>query len=137
MSALRWLRSAASEGGIWLALAIATAALVAALAALPRAGVDTTPLSDDKEVRIVPSTGEQGFPVATFCEDRLTTVRGFLAPDSSGIVYQMIRVKDGVTESVVVTPGGATRYWDGPEGQQSEPAFVTAEARQCIADKVR
>lgn len=131
-----WLRNEIEERAWWLALLLAAAAVVIALTAGPEV-TDVTPLRDDKTVRVVPASGEQGFPVEAFCLDKLTKVSEFPAPDSSGVTYQLLRVKDGVTESVIVSPGGAKRYWDAPEGQQSEPAFVTAKAEKCISDKAK
>ena len=89
----------------------------------------------------VPATGVEGFPVDLFCADPLTTVQDFEAPDASGITYQLLRVRDGKTETVVIVMGAngdtrvATHYYDSLVGQQSEPAFVNEKARECIEDK--
>ena len=94
------------------------------------------------ETHIVPATGEQGFPVETFCEDSKTTVKEKEHPDESGTTYELIRIRDGVIESVVWTSGPdgdnpiATHYAYLGD-QQREQATVTKEARECILRKVR
>ena len=93
--------------------------------------------------RSIPATGEQGFNVEGFCQDKLTTVDAFLALDASGETYQILRVKDGVTESViaVVNPRGETvvanHYYQEGGVQKSEAAFLTDKARDCLARKSR
>ena len=101
---------------------------------LPVIGGDT--------VERVPATGEQGFNTAVFCDDPLTKVATSLAPDASGITYVLSRVKDGVTESVVLTFDQTdevvyAKHFFDRSGQQSEPAFVTDDARDCIEDKAK
>lgn len=84
------------------AVALAGAALVVALVALPEAGVDTTPTaSDGHTIEIVPATGEQGFPAELFCSDPETAVSLLLVPDGSGETYQLVRVRNLVPEAVV------------------------------------
>ena len=95
-----------------------------------------------EEVKIVPAVGIQGYKVAEFCADPLTKVSFFLAPDSSGSTYQLLRVKNGMTESVVVVRNArgetivATHYQDTPTGQRSEPGVITDEGWKCIESKV-
>lgn len=101
-------------------------------------GVDV-PVGEGKDV--IPATGEQGFNVEVFCEDELTIVRPFPAPDASGVTYQLTRLKSGVFETVIVvmdvanTVRTADHYADGPTGQAKQPAFITDNARECINDK--
>lgn len=91
----------------------------------------------------VPSTGVEGFPVAEFCHDDLTEVLLFPAPDAAGSSYQLTRVKEGVTETVVVVLNAAgdisqaTHYHDTPQGQVSQPALIDDDARECIEEKRR
>lgn len=104
---------------------------------LPEVGVDTTPTSSDGPT-FVAATGAGGFPVEEFCNDPLTSIVGpVAAPDASGFTYQLNRVRDGVTETVVVVVSedqvlAGTHYFDGEDGQESEPAFLTEKARECL-----
>lgn len=132
------LKAALDNGGWLLALSLVSAALIIFLVVLPGLGADTTPISDDKTVRQVPSEGDTGFPVEFFCQDSDTKVTALPAPDASGITYQLVRVKNGVTESVIYNTGPsdssrvATHYFDQAGQQQSEPAFVNDKAKDCI-----
>lgn len=123
-----------------LAVSIATAFIVIGVVykGAPAVGIDTRPAED---VTIVPATGDEGFPVETFCQDDKTTVKAIPAPDASGVTYQMLRVRDGVTETVRVVTNAqdevavGTHYWDQDGVQQDEPAVVTQAARECIDTK--
>lgn len=101
--------------------------------------VDVIPTTTQQN--ILPATGEQGFNAKTFCEDSLTSVSKVIAPDASGVTYQMQRVKDGVSETVTIVLAQthdvlfATHYWDTPNGQQSEPAFVDEGVEKCLERK--
>ena len=90
---------------------------------------------------VVPATGEEGFNVAVFCDDKLTSVRATIAPDASGVTYELRRVKNNVTETVTIVLAQtgdilyAKHFSDGPAGQESGAAFVTDQAKQCITRK--
>lgn len=92
-------------------------------------------------VKIVPATGEQGFDAKTFCEDPLTSVSKVIAPDASGATYELKRLKNSVSETVVLTLAQtgdvlyAKHFWDTPTGQQSEPAFVDDDVKRCVERK--
>ena len=94
-----------------------------------------------EDVKVVPASGIDGFPVEQFCVDPLTKVRELPAPDASGTAYQLVRVRDQRTETVVVvmdTEGGmrlGTHYYDTAVGQDSEPAVLNGDARACIDKK--
>jgi hypothetical protein len=126
---------AGKHGGWALALVVACAAV--ALVYIRPVGEIPATTSE----KVVPATGEQGFNTAVFCDDSATTVTELPSPDASGITYELKRVKDGTTETVVVVwnqAGDITyakHFWDTPTGQESEPAFVTEKARSCIEDK--
>ena len=115
--------------------------VAAALFILPLL-TDVTPLVDDRTVKLVPATGIQGFKVEEFCNDPLTKVTFYPVPDSSGSTYQLLRVKQGMTESVTVVQNAqneivvATHYHDGPTGQVAQPAYVSDKAFDCIEAKV-
>lgn len=108
-----------------------------------RDGPSTTVTGDRNQIHIVPAAGITGFSVDLFCADPLTTVKGFPVPDSEGATYQLVRVRNGIAESVVVVMDGdnttrlATHYYDSVVGQQSEPAVVNADARKCIEEKAK
>ena len=128
-------------GASLFALAVALAALFMALIALPGAGVDTTPVSDDVTLEIAPATGIDSLDALDFCNDPRTAVRAFPAPDASGTTYQLTRVRDQRSEAVVVVLGPdkgivmAASYYDTELGQQSRPAIVSDKARECIERK--
>lgn len=137
------VKDALDNGGWQTVVIVLLAGLVVFLVLLPVLGADTTPVTDDKTVKIVPAQGETGFPVETFCRDPLTKVTVTPNPDASGITYQLVRVKDSITESVVYTTGpddanrAATHYKDVAGTQESEPAFVNDKARDCLEDKAK
>lgn len=120
--------------------AVSVTALLLAYAALGKPA-GQVPLVGGNDVHVVPASGVDGFNTAVFCADPLTKVRLFPSPDSAGKTYQLTRVRDNVTESVVyvLNPDDSTRlathYYDSSVGQQSGPAVITQEARDCIAKK--
>lgn len=126
--------------GVWLFTIVWLVALTFFVVVLLNgvANVDVTPLRDDKEIKIAPASGVEGFAVEGFCADPMTKVAPFLAPDASGITYQLSRVRAGKTESVTIVKNadGETRiakhYYSTTVGQQSEDAVVNAEAWKCI-----
>lgn len=127
-------------GVIIFALVTLGAGLLTANVILPEAaGIDTQPLGDDYSV--APASGVEGLDVEAFCRDPLTVVLALAAPDASGVSYQLGRVRDAKTETVLVVLSegafAATHYFDTTEGQQSAPAFVTTKARDCIEDKAQ
>lgn len=90
---------------------------------------DVTPLSDDETE--VPAIGEEGYNTAQFCDDKLTEITYKPIPDG-GKLYQLLRVKDGIQESVVwndAAPSGT--YF----GDRDRPAHITDKARTCIENK--
>ena len=124
-------------------LGIALAALVLAVGA-SRVSDEPIPGSHTTEVKIVPATGAEGFPVEAFCNDPLTKVDELPAPDASGITYQLLRIKDAKAETVIWTTGPtndssiAKHFYYGDDGKQrEESAIVTAKARECIERKAR
>ena len=126
------------------AVLITLATLVTFLVILPVGGVDTTPASDDVNIKTVPASGVGGFQVAEFCADTATKVRGpIAAPDASGNTYELLRVRSSITETVIIVMGPdgntrvATHYFDTVGGQASEPATVSEAARDCINRKAR
>jgi hypothetical protein len=137
----------AREAGPWgvsaIAVAVALAALAVALVGLPEAGVNPTPTLPREEINIVPATGVEGFNVEGFCEDPATAVTGFLAPDTTGAGYQLLRERDGVPESVTVILNSAgeavvaTHYYQTSAGQRDEAAFLTPAALECIQERSR
>jgi len=144
---MKSIRLLAKEAGIVgftnMALLLVIVALLLFLIALPEAGIDTTPTRDDKTYKIVPALGQTGFPVENFCNDPLTRVESFLAPDASGESWVLSRTRDGVSELVVVSSGRdganliATHYYTVSGGQVSEEAFLTDGAWGCIRKKVQ
>jgi hypothetical protein len=128
----------------WIIPTIGWAATVVVLMiGLPEAGVDTNPTKSDRDINIVASSGVQGFPVEEFvCDDEDTLVSVPVhIPDTVSTSYQAIRVRDGKTETVVVvinnedSVAAATHYRDGPDGQISQPAFLSDKAVKCLKDK--
>lgn len=89
---------------------------------------------------ILPTTGAEGFNLEAFCEDSLTKVKLEYAPDGSAPTYQITRTRDGVFESAKVIQGvdTGTHYWDDASKtvvQQSEPAYVSDKAKECLERK--
>lgn len=94
----------------------------------------------EEKVEQVPTTGEQGYPVAAFCADPATTVRDTTIPGVSEQTYELVRLKNNVQESVIWigTGSGATHwYYDSAGVQQSEPAVVDEDAKKCIERKAQ
>src|SRR3990167_859092 len=95
----------------------------------------------EKTIMIAPASGIEGFDTTLFCNDKLTKVKAIPAPDASGITYELTRVRDQKTETVVVVLAPdqsillAKHYYDAAVGQQSEPAIVGEDARKCIEKK--
>ena len=121
-------------------LTLSAAALFIVYTGAPAVGIDTQP----SEVKVVPASGPEGFPVEVFCKDDATQVKAIPNPDADGITYQLMRVRDRVPEAVVWASGingdnlGATYYWyDDQNVQQSRAAVVTPGARRCIEDKAK
>lgn len=91
----------------------------------------------------VPTTGEQGYPVLGFCQDKATTISpGFPPPDSQFVAsYTLDRRLNAVHEVIVVNVYGdlnkmpvATHY---DSANHATDAFVTKEALACIVQKAR
>lgn len=104
----------------------------------------TNPPGTGNTVTVAPAEGVKSFTVIDFCNDPLTKVTILPAPDASGTTYQLTRVRDGRSESVVVVENPAhevnfaTHYFDatnattGKAEQQSEPAVVDGAGKSCI-----
>ncbi len=140
--ALTYLRLLGLRG--WLHVLLQFSGVIAVLLVVyvilgEPSGVDV-PVGE-KADNIVASTGIDGFPVADFCNDPLTKVDPFVAPDASGVTYQLLRVRNGVTETVIVVldkDGSVVvgkHYFDAADGQHVEPAFLTDSARNCLKKK--
>ena len=120
------------------ALAVSIAGVVSTRANLP---VTRDLTGTEKKIMIAPASGVEGFDAGLFCNDPLTTVRAIPAPDASGTTYELARVRDQKTETVVVVLAPdqsillAKHYYDAAVGQQSEPAIVEEDARKCIEKK--
>lgn len=95
------------------------------------------PIIGGDTYKVVASTGSESFDVEAFCNDRLTTVEPSAAPDVSGEIYVLQRVRDGVAESVLAIEGVrfATHYYSSPSGQQSQTGVVSDKAWSCIRSK--
>ena len=133
------MREAGPLGVGLLATGAALAALVFTAILNGAASVDVTPLNDDVTRNVLPASGIEGFPGAVFCNDPQTIVTALPAPDASGLTYQLLRIVNGVTETVVWVSGSrtATHYYDSTVGQQSEPAVIDNDAKRCIEGKAR
>lgn len=135
------VRRALKDYGWAVSLLVATLALLVALVGLPEAGVDTTPTRDDVTIKVVPASGIEGFKVALLCSDPQTRVTALPAPDTTGPTYQLLRIVNGITETVVWVSGGGNRtashYYDSTVGQQSEPAVIDDDAKRCIEKRAR
>ena len=136
-------RRAFKDYGWMLALVVAAAALTLVVGA-SRATNTPIPGAESTEVKVVAATGAEGFPVEAFCNDPLTKVAELPAPDASGITYQLLRIRDGKSETVVWTTGPTSNspiakhfYYDEAGKQQNEAAIVTAGAKNCIEEKAR
>lgn len=134
----RWLGVLA--GGLTVTIAVGTLLITITAnqvgAPVPGTGGDT--------IRIVPASGVEGFNTERFCADPLTQVRQFISPDASGVTYQLMRVRDGVAETVTVVYAAdssvlvAQHYYDtATAGQQSEPAILNVEAQKCMRGKAK
>lgn len=144
---MRTLHQAIRESGPrgWYMTIVVTLALAVALLALYRTAgqpLGTAPLTT--ETRLVPTTGEQGYPVQEFCEDSRTTVSKDLVtpPDSTfAATYNLERTKDGVHEVITVGIYAdsnraplATHY---SADNSSQDGFVSKAAAACIIRKAR
>lgn len=102
------------------------------------------PLPGDTTVKMVPATGEQGYPVAEFCKDPLTQVYRYLIPPletSFSAAYNLSRIRGGVQELVDVyvyadanREPKSTRY---DSANNPSTGFVSKAALQCIVSKAR
>ena len=136
------LKRAASEWGWFLGVA----GLLVGILALVIAVRVNAPLARDATgaqlTRVVPATGIEGFNTSFFCNEDLTKVKPKLIPDV-GISYELLRVKDGVAESVTIIIAldskvlVSTHYYDTTQGQQSEPAVVDKATLDCLARKAK
>lgn len=137
---LNKIRAAADKGGIWLAIALLTLGLAVVYLRPDVPVVGTPPATVEKKV--LPTTGEQGYPVLEFCKDSDTKVYGpMVAPPDSTFAasFQLIRVESGVREQIDVNvyadlekqPVG-THY---DSSNKNSDAFVSKEAMSCIVAK--
>lgn len=133
------IKSAARDGGLILAVMLSTIAVVVATIGLPSAGVDTNPTREDHAV--LPTTGEEGYPVLEFCKEADKVVGPNISPPDStyAATFTLYRMKNGVQEQIDV--GTYTNPEDQPNGTHYDsannptPAFVTKEAMACIVSK--
>lgn len=116
-------------------------AVTALAVALQKSDTHVPVLSPEPKV-VVPATGIEGYTaVLAFCNE--ATIKKLPAPDATGITYQLTRVKGGVSETIVVVlaPTGQTtfakHYYDTSAGQQSEPAVVDEDAKDCIRKRAQ
>src|SRR3990167_2684973 len=120
------------------ALAVSIAGVVSTRANLP---VTRDLTGTETKIMIAPASGIEGFDTTLFCNDKLTKVKAIPAPDASGITYELTRVRNQKTETVLVVLAPdqsillAKHYYDAAVGQQSEPAIVEEDARKCIEKK--
>lgn len=136
-----WARKHARAMGLTGVVLVAiVSSLVTQLAtnvAAPAAGVDTQPLTNEQ--KIVPASGEQGFPVDVFCQDPLTKVDklAFVPPDSQfAAVYTLDRTRNAIHETVTVRVyADPNREPLGTYNDDQHPAYVTKDAVSCITKK--
>lgn len=144
---------ALQKWGIIVLLLIILAVQAVILVALPELGADVTPTTSDTTIKTVPAMGVEGFRTEEFCNHPDTIVTSVIVPDAVGATYQLTRTIDGVMESVVYNtnaPETAKHYFDivdiadlDGDGdtadivQDSEPAFITGGAIECMEDKAR
>lgn len=92
-------------------------------------------------VIVVPAIGDEGYPVAAFCNDERTVVRANHIPDSTGFDYQLVRTVDGKPEMVTWSTGAdstnkiATFYYMEDNAQKSFAAVIDSAAEKCIMEK--
>lgn len=127
------LKSALAGGG---------AVLVAGASALSfllggAAGDVADPIDDAPTVKVIASSGIEGYRVDLFCNDPLTKLKPQMPAPEAPRVFELTRTRDNVTETVVYVEGAgsAVHYYDTAIGQQSEPAVVNEAALDCIVDK--
>lgn len=94
---------------------------------------------------IVPAIGPDNTYTATeeFCRDKNTDVRPLIIPDSTG--YELIRVKDGKTESITVVfsidakSGALIPSYAKYDNDSNDPipAAIDSDAAKCLQDKVK
>lgn len=101
------------------------------------------PIVGGDTLNIVPTTGDQGYPVLEFCQDAATVVTKSISPPDSTFAanYTLDRSKDGVHEVVDVgvyaDPAKqpvATHY---DSANVPRDADVTKDAMRCITSKVK
>lgn len=130
------LRAARNWGWVFGPLGFLVAILVLVGADQANAPV---PLPGDT-TKIVPATGIGGLDVEPFCTDAATTVGFSIVPDG-GYSHELVRIKDGVTETVTVSfaqdgsVAPAKHYFDSTAGPASQPAVVNQKAVDCIEAK--
>lgn len=147
LSPAEWFRRHASDwewrGVLVFGLVLTVIATVGLITFLYSGAAEqaNVPVPGDKTI-FVPATGIDGFNTEVFCQDPLTKVKPLPAPDA-GVTYQLTRVRDNVSETVLVvlSPSGdvntefSRHFYDTTVGQQPEPAFVTDKALDCIRKK--
>ena len=133
-------RRAGADYGWLLAIAVSLLAVVLVYARAPTLIGAPLPATTN----IVPTTGEQGYPVAELCKDTATTVSGpgISPPDSKfAATYQLARTKAGVHEVVIVNVYGDQALQ--PVGTHYDAvntptdANVTKAAMDCIRSKAK
>jgi len=98
-----------------------------------------TPIGD--KIMITAAVGVEGFKTTEFCNSPGATASGIQAPDASGITYEIRRVLNGKTETVVFVLDSkqeiqyAKHFYDTSVNQDSEPAVIDKDALACAKRK--
>lgn len=103
---------------------------------------------NDGVIILVPALGDEGYPVAAFCEDPNTVIKQAVVPGTAdvGQTYELIRLTDGdsglkIPEMITWSTGIdgenrlATFYYEENGEQQSATAVVDKAAEDCIKAK--
>lgn len=96
------------------------------------------PLSVEKKV--VPATGEKGFPVEPFaCDSKTDITQQIVGPDTKyKAIYMLVRKTDAITEVVTVRVyPDPNREPDATYKDDVTPAYVTPAAMKCILKGVK
>ena len=122
--------------------ALGALAGIVATAAVFLAGDQVDPITPTGDTINLPASGVEGLnPEATlaFCRDGSTKVTFHIVP-GVGQSYELLRLKDNVTELLTVTvangePSPAKHYYQTVVGEQNEPAAFDQDGVKCLEDK--
>lgn len=127
------VKDALAGGGWIVALVVGLSSFVGGVGV----GDVADPIDKAPTIVVAPASGIEGYDALLFCNDPLTTLKPPKPAPDAPIVWELTRTRDLKTETVVYVEGAESglHYYDTAIGQQSEPAVMSDEARECIDGK--